>query len=170
MDSKFKRIFLMCTVIVPFAGYCIYYYAHMFKNAPYKFTEFESMTIEYGPGDSLLNKYNSKTGEYQFLNAKDSLVKMNLHLPKEELLYLHHKAAELGFWDFPSVEIGDTTAKQANGSKQMRYVIAFNYKRKSKKVIYDGSYNANPRLKDANEQMIKEIGKVLDAEQGKHRN
>ena len=159
----------MSTVIVPFAGYCIYYYAHMFKNAPYKFTEFESMTFEYGPGDSLVNKYNSKTGEYQFLNAKDSLIKMNLHLPKEELLYLHHKAAELGFWDFPSMELGDSTIKH-KGSRPLRFVIAFNYKRKSKKVIYDSSFDGNPRLKDANEQMIKEITKVLDAEQGKEKN
>lgn len=168
MDSKFKRIFLMSTVVVPFVAYCVYYYAHVFKNAPYKFTEFESFVFQYGPGDSLINKYNSKTGEYQFLNSKDSLVKMNIHLPKEELLYLHHKAADLGFWDFPSKEMGDTTIKH-NGAKPLRFYIEFNYKRKSKKVLFDSSFDGNPRLKDANEQMIKEITKVLEGEEGKEK-
>jgi hypothetical protein len=168
MDSRFKKIFLMCTVIVPFAAYCIYYYAGVFKNAPYKFTEFDSIVFQYGPGDSLINKYNSKTGEYQYVDDRDSLVKMNLHLPKAELLYLHHKAAELGFWDFPSVEMGDTTKKR-NGMRPPRYLIEFKYKRKTKKVLYDASFNGDQRLKDANEQLIKEITKVLHGEEGREK-
>jgi hypothetical protein len=156
----------MLTVIVPFVAYCVYYYAGVFKNAPYKFTEFDSIDFQYGPGDSLINKYNSKTGVYQFVDAHDSLIKMNLHLPKEELLYLHRKAAMLGFWDFPSVEIGDTTIKR-NGMRPPRYLIEFKYKRKTKKVLYDASFNGDPKLKDANEQMIKEIMKVLQEEEGR---
>jgi hypothetical protein len=166
MDSRFKRIFLMSSVIVPFVAYCVYYYAHVFKNAPYRFSEFESIIFEYGPGDSLINKYNSKTGEYQYVDSRDSLVKMHLHLPKEELLYLHRKAADLGFWDFPSVELGDTSIRR-NGMRAPRYLIEFNYKRKSKKVIYDESFMGNPRLIDANQRMIKEIKKVLAEEEGK---
>lgn len=158
---------VMC-VIVPFAAYCIYYYAGVFKNAPYKFSEFESMSIAYGPGDSLVNKYNSKTGEYQYVDSRDSLVKMNLHLPKEELLYLHRKAADLGFWDFPSDERGDTSIRR-NGMKAPRYVIEFNYKRKSKKVIFDASYIADPRLIDANQRLIKEITAVLSSEEQKQK-
>ncbi len=169
MNPRLKRIFLMATVIVPFVGYCVYYYAHMFKNAPYRFTEFESFTFQYGLGDSLVNKYNSKTGEYQFVDARDSLIKLNLHLPKEELLYLHRKAAELGFWDFPSVELGDTSAKR-DGKKAPRYLIEFKYKRKSKKVVYDDAFVGDPRLKDANKQMIAEIKKVLQEEEGKKKN
>ncbi|MGZ3811194.1 MAG: hypothetical protein ACXVJN_05690 [Mucilaginibacter sp.] len=168
MDSRFKKIFLMSTVIVPFVAYCVYYYAGVFKNAPYKFTEFDSIIFQYGPGDSLINKYNSKTGEYQFVDARDSLIKMNLHLPKEELLYLHRKAADLGFWDFPSEERGDTTVKH-NGMRAPRYLIEFRYKRKTKKVLYDASFAGPQRLKDANEQLIKEIIKVLEGEEGKQK-
>jgi len=168
MDSRFKKIFLMCTVIVPFVGYCVYYYAHVFKNAPYRFSEFEYMTIQYGPGDSLINKYNSRTGEYQFVDNRDSLVKINLHLPKEELLYLHRKAAELGFWDFPVVEMGDTTQRR-NGMRPLRYIIEFVYKNKTKKVMYDESYYMDQRLKDANEQFIAEIKKVLEGEEEKQK-
>lgn len=168
-DSRSKRIFMICAVVVPFVAYCGYYYGHVFKNAPYKFSEFESISFQYGPGaDSLLNIYYSKTGEYQYVDMRDSIIKMNLHLPKEELLYLHRKAADLGFWDFPNVEIGDTTIRH-NGMRPLRYVIEFKYKRKTKKVIYDESFNGDPRLKDANQRLIKEIKLVLAKEEGKEK-
>lgn len=163
-----RKIFLIMTVIVPFVAYCVYYYAGVFKNAPYKFTEFVSIDFQYGTGDSLINKFNSRTGKYQFVDGRDSLVKMDLHLPKEELLYLHRKAAELGFWDFPEVEMGDTTIRR-NGMKPPRYLIEFKYKRKTKRVLYDASYNSDLKLKDANEQLIKEINKVLHEEEGKEK-
>src|SRR4051812_11040415 len=103
MTDRSKKIFLTICIVVPFLGYCIYYYSHMIKNAPYKFTEFDSFSIQYGPGDSLINKYDSKTGNYQYVNTHDSVIKMHLKLTRLELLYLHRKASELGFWDFPSV-------------------------------------------------------------------
>jgi hypothetical protein len=169
MDSRFKKIFLISAVVVPFMAYCVYYYAGVFKNAPYKFTEFDSIVFEYGPGDSLVNKYNSKTGDYQFVDTRDSVVKMHLHLSKDELLYLHRKAADLGFWDFPSVEIGDTTLKH-DGTKPIRYLIEFKYKRKTKKVLYDASFNGDTRLVDANQRLIKEISKILEEEEAKQKN
>ena len=153
----------MACVIVPFLIYCVYYYAHVFKNAPYKFSEFKSFSVQWGPGNNLINKYDSRTGAYQFIDSHDSLVKMNVHLPKEELLYLHKKASELGFWDWPSVEMGDTTEKRG-GQRPPRYVMQFNYQRKSKTVTFDESYFIDTRLKQANEQMVKEIMKVLDEE------
>ena len=163
MNEKFKKWFLIACVVVPFLIYCVVYYAHVFKNAPYKFSEFKSFTVQWGPGGHMTNKYNSATGEYQFVDQHDSLIKMNMHLPKEELLYLHKKASELGFWDWPEVEMGDTTEKR-NGQLPPRYVIQFNYERKSKKVTFDESYFIDQRLKEANMQMIKEIHKVLDEE------
>ncbi|WP_299517409.1 hypothetical protein [Mucilaginibacter sp.] len=132
------------------------------KNAPYKFVEFDSIVFQYGDRDSMLNKYNSKTGDYQYLNVKDSLVKMHLHLNQKELLYLHRKAADLGFWDFPADETGDSVK---TGPKPPRYVIEFNYKRKSKKVIFDANYYGDPKLVDANQHLIKEIMQVLASEE-----
>lgn len=169
MSDRFRKIFLGACVIVPFLIYCVYYYSMVLKNAPYRFVEFDSFVFEYGHGDSLINKYNSKTGDYQFIDSHDSLIKTKLQLPKAELLYLHHKAAELGFWDFPSDERGDTTFKH-NGSRAPRYFIEFNYKRKSKKVIYDANYAGPQRLLDANQQMIHEIIKVLDEVEAKQKN
>ena len=161
MSEKTKRIFLALTVIVPFLMYSIYYYAGIFKNAPYKFTEFKSFVFQFGNGDSLINKYNSTTGDYQYVNKHDSLVKMKLYLNKSELLYLHRKAADLGFWDFPSQELSNDTSR-INGVKPPRYLMEFNYMRKNKKVIFDANYIGPQKLVDANQQMIKEIQSVLD--------
>ena len=164
MSDKAKKIFLAFAIIVPFLLYCVYYYGMILKDAPYKFTEFKSFTFQYGDADSMVNKYNSITGDYQYLNNRDSLVKIKLPLTKDELLYLHRKAADLGFWDFPSNELNNDTTN-LKGVKPPRYIIEFNYLHKSKKVIFDASFNGDPKLKDANEQMIKEIMHVLtDAE------
>jgi hypothetical protein len=162
MVSRSKKIFLALSVILPFLFYCLYYYGHMLKNAPYKFTEFESMSIQYGDRDSLLNKYDSKTGNYQYLNNRDSLVKKHLLLTKDDLLYLHRKAADLGFWDFPEDETGDSVKK---GPQPLRYIIEFKYKRKSKKVVFDEDFDGDPRLIDANQRVIKEIMQVLNREE-----
>ena len=75
MSNKSKKIFLALSIVVPFLLYCFYYYGMMVKNAPYKFSEFESITFKYGLGDSLINQYSSTTNTYQYLNEKDSLIK-----------------------------------------------------------------------------------------------
>ena len=168
MSNRSKKIFLLLSITVPFLLYCAYYYGMMVKNAPYKFMEFESIVFQYGEGDSLVNKYNSKTGEYQYINTSDSLVKKRLFLRKDDLLYLHRKAADLGFWYFKSQTLGDTAAR--NGVKPVRYIIEYNYKRKSKRVMFDNSFNGPAKLKDAHERLIREIDQLFierEAEQKK---
>lgn len=164
MTDKSKKIFLLGTIIGSFVIYSVIYYVGVFNRAPYKFAEFKSFVFKYGTGDSLINTYNSLTGEYDYVNKKDSLVKTHLDLTTNDLLYLHRKAAELGFWDFPEKELNTDTTQFGKG-KPPRYYIEFNYKRKSKKVLFDESFNGDIRLRDANAQLIKEITHVLaDAE------
>ncbi|WP_240663317.1 hypothetical protein [Mucilaginibacter limnophilus] len=135
----------------------------MVKNAPYKFTEFKSIEFEYGTGDSLLNKFNSATKQYQYVNSRDSVIKTQLYISRDELLYLHRKAAELGFWDFPANEINNKDGKATPGIT--RYKIQFNYLRKTKTVLFDENFAGDPKLVDANNRLIKEIERVLnDAE------
>ncbi len=160
MTDRFKRNFLGACIIIPFVGYCVIYYGHVIKVAPYRFAEFESFQFQYGPGDSLVNKYDSKTGDYQYVNAKDSLVKTKLHLTHDELSYLHHKVADLGFWDFPEDQLVKDTVDAA-GHKPLHYYIAFNYKRKSKKVYYDEAYNGPPKLVEADGIVVQQIKKIL---------
>lgn len=161
MSSKAKKLFLALSIAVPFLLYCVYYYGMILKDAPYKFTEFKSIVFQYGSSDSLTNKYNSATGEYQYLNTRDSLIKTHLYLNKSELLYLHRKASDLGFWDFPVNELNNDTVK-FNGVKPTRYFMQFNYQRKSKTVKFDASYTGPQKLVEANQIMVKEILKVLN--------
>jgi hypothetical protein len=165
MNTRSKKIFLIMSIVVPFLLYCVYYYGMMIKNAPYKFSEFQSIRFEYGYGDTLNNIYDSKTGEYQFVNRRDSVVKIKLKLSKGDLLYLHRKAADLGFWDFPSNELNPDVK-----GRVPRYVIQFNYLRKTKKVMYDASYNGAEKLKDANDRLIIEIKKILSDAEARQRN
>jgi hypothetical protein len=131
----------------------------MVKNAPYKFAEFESLTFKYGTGDSLVNQYHSKTAHYQYLNNKDSLVTRRVKLRKDDLLYIHRKAAQLGFWNFPSQIIN------TGESNSLKYVIELKYQRKTKAVLFSVDYNGDPKLKDAVRRLISEVNTVIaDAE------
>jgi len=165
MNKNLKKVFLGISIALPFLIYCVYYYSMMIRNAPYKFSEFQSIKFEYGTDDSLLNKWDSRTGEYQYLDAHDSLIKKHIHIRNDDLLYLHRKAAELGFWNFPNREVNDFL--KVRGIKSTHYVMQFNYKRKSKTVVFDEAFDGDPKLKDANEQMIKIIEKVLADEENK---
>lgn len=163
MSDRSKKIFLGLSIVVPFMLYCVYYYAHVIGNAPYKFTEFVSLDFKYGLGNNLNNIYDSKTGRYQYVNNHDSLVVKTVFLNKDDLLYLHGKAAELGFWDFPTEILSDSAER--NGRPSMHYDVAFHYQRKSKEVLIDEAYDRDLRLRDAAMQMVKQIqSRLADAE------
>lgn len=163
MSDRAKKIFLLVCIIVPFVVYCVYYYSIMIKNAPYKFAEFESITLKYGLGDSLINTYDSKTGNYQYVNTRDSLIKTNVKLTKDDLLYLHRKAVEMGFWDMPERLSGEGSPGYNRNAPH--YYLEFKYQRKSKHVLFDTEYHQNPKIRDAASQLIDEVSKMInDAE------
>jgi len=138
----------------------------MIKNAPYKFSEFESITLQYGLRDSLVNKYDSKTGNYQYLNQNDSLIKTQVRLRKDDLLYLHRKAADLGFWNFPKEIVRSETS---DGRRVPRYILEFNYQRKSKRVVFDLDYDGDQRLKDAARILIEEVSRTINDAEDRNR-
>ena len=164
MSNQGKKIFLALSVIIPIFLYCIYYYGIMIKNAPYKFSEFDSITFQYGLGDSLVNKYDSKTGNYQYLNKEDSLIKTRVRLRKDDLLYLHRKAADLGFWNFPK-EIVPSESKR----NSPRYILEFKYQRKSKRVVFDADFDGDQRLKDAARILIGEVSRTINDAEDRNR-
>ena len=165
MTDKSKKIFFALTIVVPILAYCFYYYGMMVKNAPYRFADFQYLRFEYGLNDSLVNKYNSKTGAYQYTTKSGKLKQLNMQLSKDNLLYLHRKAADLGFCNFPEVEKNTETSNKE--TKTMHYLIEFVYKDKIKKVLFDQDFDGDVQLKDANMRLIKEIQSVLD-EQEEH--
>lgn len=155
MSDRNKKIFLITCIAVPFLLYCVYYYSIMIKNAPFKFSEFENITLKAEVGNHLDKSFDSKSGDYQYLNTRDSLIKMNVKMTKDDLLYLHRKAVDLGFWNWPEEMIGDTSGRAP------RYTIAYHYQRKSKTVTVDAAYEADPKLKGASLELIKTINTAI---------
>src|ERR1700722_20067024 len=168
MTDRAKKAFLLITVFGSFAAYSLIYYAQVFKHAPYNFSEFKSFVFKYGSRDSMVNYYNSATGEYDYLNTHDSLIKTHLYLTRLELDSLHVDARHLGFWDFPDMEL-NTDSASAGFGKAPRYFIQFNYKRKTKEVLFDANYNGPLKLKDANTVMIKKITGILSEAEERQR-
>ena len=158
MSERTKRIFLAICIIVPFLLYCFYYYSQMFKNAPFRFADFESIVLKYGDGDDLVNQFDSKTGRYQFLNAQDSLVVDTIRLRKDDFQYLHGKATQLGFWNLPDdMTTGDTTGKR----QPARFYLQYNYKEKSKEITLDADFNGNAKMRDAAKSIVDEAMRVI---------
>ena len=166
MSDRGKKIFLGLSVVVPFLLYCVYYYGNMIKNAPYKYSEMESINLKYGLGDNLINTYDSKTGNYQYLDKRDSMVKTNVKLSKDDLLFLHRKAIDMGFWDFPE-EIVSPQKDSLN--KAPHYYLEYVYKRKSKHMLFDSRYIENPTLADAARQLIEVTTKTINTAEARHK-
>lgn len=164
MSSKGKKIYLLLTIVVPFLAYCVFYYRPIIQNAPFKSSEFVSLQFKWGAGNNLENSYDSATGLYEYKNAKDSLIRKSFKLRENDIIYLHNKANELGLWNFPEVIANQGT--DLNKSKVLRYVLQFNYKRKSKKVIFLTDYNDIPKLRDVATQMKTLVERTItDAEE-----
>lgn len=156
MSDLSKRIFLGICLLVPFILYSVYYYAGMINNAPFRFSDFESIDIRWGYPDEMLNHYNSKTHEYHYLNKQDSLIKDTLKLRDNDLHYLHSKAQILGFFNVDN----DMTSTDNEG-KSPRFVLTYTYKEKSKTVTLDTDYGGNPKMKDAAKTTIDEVLKMI---------
>lgn len=168
MSERGKRIFLGICIVIPFVLYCVYYYSIMIKNAPYKFTEFDAITLNYGLGDSLVNRFNSKTGDFQYVTESDSIIKTKVKLTQDDLLYLHRKAADLGFWDMPELLSGeDNPGYQANSP---HYYLEYRYQRKTKHILFDTEYDDNPKIKDAARQLIDEVSRTITDAQDRMNN
>lgn len=167
MSDRTKKIFLGICIIVPFILYCYYYYSSMLQNAPFRFSDFESIVLRYGEGEDLQNHFDSSTGLFTYLDRRDSLVTDTIRMRKDDLLYLHRKAAELGFWNLPEDMTGDREADTGASAPAARFVLQYNYLEKSKTVIYDSDFQGNPKMKDAARSVIDEVRRVLSDVRGR---
>lgn len=157
MSDRGKKIFLAITIIFPILIYCYIYYKPIIQNAPFRAKDFVSMQYSWGIKDTLENSYNSVTGAYQYLNSQDSLIKRELFLKKDDILYMHSKANEIGLWNFP-----DTIGYKSVKSPAIRYEMLFKYKEKTKHVVLYSNFDGNPKLLDAAVQMRKVIEETLN--------
>jgi hypothetical protein len=164
MTDRGKKLFIFFTIIVPFLIYAIVYYKPIISNAPFKAKEFVSLEYKWGVGENLENSYNSTTGEYKYLNDKDSLVVKHIELTQRDKKFLDSNADVQGFWNLPDIVANSET--DLNNPKMLRYFMKFNYQKKAKEVTYFPNFEGNPKMKSATAQMQKIIEQYLaDSEQ-----
>lgn len=167
MSDRAKKIFLGICIFVPFFLYCFYYYSGMLKNAPYRFADFEYIVLKYGTVEELTNEFDTRTGQFQYVNSRDSLITDTIRLRKDDLLYLHRKAAELGFWNLPD---DMTTAERTTPASDVpRFYLQFNYLEKSKEVTLDADFPGNPKMTGTAQSVIDEVRRVMSDVQGRTR-
>ena len=159
MSSRAKKIFLILSVVVPFVIYGAIYYAPMIRNAPFQEKYFVSLEYSWGTGDKLENSYNSVTGQFKYINKDDALVNSQFKLNTRDIKYLDSIADVQGFWNLPSIVAN--SEDDLKDPKQLRYVIKFNYQKKSKEVVYLPSFKGSERMKSAAAKMQKEIELTL---------
>jgi hypothetical protein len=134
-----KKISLIATaVIICVAGFGAYYLLSL-KKGPYRASSFVSIDYKWGVGDTLVNHYQSATGDYQYLDNKDSLIKTKVKFNANNVIFLHSKADELGLWSLPNVIANSKEDLKSN--KILRYEITFTYEEKVKKVIFVTNYS-----------------------------
>src|SRR5690606_22579484 len=134
-------------------------YSAMFKNAPFRFSDFESIVLKYGEGDELVNQFDSSTGIYRYLNTRDSLVTDTVRLRRDDLQYLHGKATQLGFWNLPD----DMTSHDGTAAGNTpRFYLQYNYKEKSKEVTLDADFGGNEKMRDVAKTMVDEVMRVIN--------
>lgn len=160
MSEKTKKIFLAICIIVPFIVYCIVYYSSMIKNAPFRFADFEAIELRYGTPNEMVNTYNSKTGEYQYLTKDNKLMKDTVRMRKDDLLYLHRKAQELGFWNVDDKMVNDKRDTLLN-QEVPRFILKYSYKDKSKEVTLDADYSGTEKMKNAAKSTIDAVMTML---------
>ena len=161
MLKQFKqRLLLISTVVVLAIAVIGGYYLLSVKQGPYPASKFISITYKWGVGDTLVNSYNSATGEYQYLNNKDSLVKTNVKLHANNIIFLHSKANELDFWKLPEL-IANKNA-DLNNKGVLRYEMVFNYEGKSKKISYYTNYTDYMAIATAAQALRKLVEQTIN--------
>lgn len=159
MAQQFKqRLKLIGTVLVIAIVAVAGYYFISLKQGPYRASKFVSLSYKWGIGDTLVNSYNSATGDYQYLNNKDMVVKTNVKLHANNIIFLHSKANELDFWKLPAL----ISNKATDTNKAiLRYEMVFNYEGKTKKITYYSNYTDNMAIATAAEALQKLVEQTI---------
>lgn len=163
MNIQKKNISFIATLAVIVITAIVGYYVISLKKAPYEVADFESFTYKWGVGDSLENSYSSASGDYHYINNRDSLIKTQVKLRANNVIFIHNKINELGFWNLQG-EIG----KKKPNSNVPVYELQFNYREKSKKIIIYSDFDKNPQLLDSAMQIVKIVQQAIDEAEGRY--
>lgn len=164
MVSQLKKNFsLIATLVVILITAVVGYYMIGLKRAPYAVANFQSFTYKWGVGDVLENSYSSINGDYRYLNNRDSLIRTQVKLRVNDIIFIHNRISELGFWSLPNL-IG----KPSLNSKALVYELQFNYKEKSKKVRIYSDFDENLQLLDSAMQIRNMLQRTIDEAEARY--
>ena len=144
-----KNISLIATLAVIVIMTVTGYYIISLKKSPYPVASFESFIYKWGVSDVLENSYSSVNGDYHYLDNRDSLIKTQVKLSVNDIIYIHNKINELGFWDLPNS-------------------IQFMYKEKSKKLTIYSDFDENLSLLDSAMKIKNVLQKAIDEAEGRY--
>ena len=154
-----KSISLIATfaiiVIIAIGGY---YFVNL-RKGPYSSSDFVSIDYKWGLGDTLQNSYNSASGNYQYLDNRDSLIKKKVKLRANNVIFIHSKANELDLWKLPDV-IANPNADLKN-KKVLRYEIVFTYEQKTKKIVFMTDYDEDLKIAQDAQQLQKIVAQTI---------
>ena len=160
-----KNLSLIATIAVIVIMTIVGYYVISLKKAPYPVSSFQYFTYKWGTAEKLENTYVSSTGEYHYLDNRDSLIKTQVKLRSNDIIFIHNKANELGIWKLPNV-----VGKQSMNTKSPTYELQFHYKEKTKKItVYSGS-DDHPQQLDSAMQIVRIVRQAIDQAEGRYHN
>ncbi|MCY1530598.1 hypothetical protein D9M68_657910 [compost metagenome] len=139
------------------------YYLVSLKKSPYPVSDFKSFTYRWGFQDSLINSYSSANGNYQYVTNKDSLVKSEVKLRGNDIIFIHNKISELGFWNLP-----DTIGSSHADSKAAVYQFEFNYRERTKRLLIFSDFDQQPGLLDSAMQIKSLIQHTIDQAEARY--
>lgn len=140
------------------------YFVMKMRSGGKRAASFVSLTYKWGVGDTLQNSYDSKTGEYQFIDQRDQLIKEKFKIRTNNVIFLHSKINEGDLLNIP-----DTVANaQANlkDPKVLRYEFKFVYDDTTKNIIYLTNYDKDPVIRnraDGLQSVVQQI--IAEAEE-----
>ncbi|RZK50141.1 MAG: hypothetical protein EOO99_02845 [Pedobacter sp.] len=135
INKENRKLIVVLSVLILVIGFG---YAWLtLKRNPHQASQLESMQVAWGKSFGKVNKYNSQSGDYQFVDSRDSLFKVNFKLRKSEVIYLNAKLFELGFWDLP--EMMGSNKKAVD---QDYFYLEVKYKDKLKKLEIYSDYES----------------------------
>lgn len=163
-----KNISFIATVVVIIIISIAGYFVINKQKGPFSASELVSVAYKWGLGDSLVNTYNSATGDYQYLDNRDSLITKKLRLRANNIIFLHSKANELDLWTLPNV-IANKNA-DLKTDQTLRYEIIFNYETKVKKIVFLTNYDEDMGVLDRANQLQKTIKTTIDEVEDRYTN
>lgn len=169
MLSKIKKnISFIATIIVIIIISIAGYFLINKQKGPFYASELVSIEYKWGLGDTLVNRYNSATGNYQYLDNRDSLIRKKLKLRANNIIFIHSRANEINLWSLPSLIANKNANLKTN--QVLRYEITFNYETKVKKITYLTDYDEDMAVLDRVNQLQQTIKSTIDEVEDRYSN